>query len=84
MPLVLLSPPALVSVRDTDGGVLPALLLGVRDDRRFVQVSRGAGANHLCWVGAEQLSEPSGEEEAVVEPVRPATTPARGVPRSLR
>lgn len=53
MPLQLLTPPVPVRVRDTDGQVRPALLLGGRDDRRFVQVSRGPGDNRLRWVPAD-------------------------------
>ena len=44
--------PTLVDVRGTDGEVRRALLLGRRDDRRFVQVSHAAGDNRLRWVAA--------------------------------
>lgn len=55
MPLQLLTPPALVDVRGPDGSVRPALLLGRRDDRRFVQVSHAAGDNRLRWVAAADV-----------------------------
>ena len=47
-------PPLLVAV-DRSGVVLPALLLASRGNRRFVQLSRGPGANHLVWVAADDL-----------------------------
>lgn len=50
MPLLLLTPPALVEVRDADGTVRPALLLGRRDDRDYVQVHHADGDNRLRWV----------------------------------
>ena len=50
MPLQLLFPPALVQVRDVDGRMRPALLLGRRGRRSFLQVSRGAGDNVLRWL----------------------------------
>lgn len=59
MPLQLLTPPALVSVQGPDGRVRPALLLGRRDDRRFVQVSHAAGDNRLRWVAAADVRAPS-------------------------
>ena len=65
MRLELLTPPALVSVHGT-----PALLLARRGDRCYVQLSRGAGANHLCWVAAGALREQGGPLPAV----------ARGLP----
>lgn len=55
MPLQLLTPPALVEVCDPDGSVRPALLLGRRDDRRYVQVSHACGDNRLRWVAARDV-----------------------------
>lgn len=66
MRLELLTPPALVSVHGS-----PALLLARRGTRCYVQLSRGAGANHLCWVTAEAL----GAGDATELPA-----PARGLP----
>ena len=66
MPLQLLVPPVFVSVLDLDGCVRPALLLGRRDERRFVQVSHGAGDNRLRWVAAVDVAVTS-----TVEPVGP-------------
>ena len=54
MPLQLLTTPELIGVAD-GGAVHPALLLAVRDERRYVQVSRGAGLNHLRWVDASAV-----------------------------
>jgi hypothetical protein len=48
-------PPLLVAVTRA-GAVLPALLLASRGSRRYVQLSRGPGANHLLWVDAYDLS----------------------------
>lgn len=50
MPLELLTPPALVQVRVTDGALRPALLIGRRDGRSYLQISRGAGDNVLRWL----------------------------------
>ena len=55
MRLQLLTPPALVTVREP-GGPRSALLLATRGGRSYVQVSRGVGANHLVWVGSGQVS----------------------------
>jgi hypothetical protein len=55
--LHLLVPPALVTVREP-GGVRRALLLATRGERSYVQVSRGAGANHLLWVSSRQVTGP--------------------------
>ena len=41
--LLLVFPPRLVHVRDVDGLARPALLFARRDDRCYLQVSRGAG-----------------------------------------
>jgi hypothetical protein len=73
--LELLTPPALVSVDRS-----PALLLARRGDRRYVQVSRAPGLNHLRWVDAAQVRAP---EEA--EPVHaPLPTTRFGLPRADR
>jgi hypothetical protein len=53
--LQMLTPPALVTVREP-GGPRSALLLATRGERCYVQVSRGVGANHLVWVGSAQVS----------------------------
>lgn len=75
MRLELLSPPTLVTVDRR-----PALLLARRGDGRYVQVSRGAGLNHLRWVCAAQVRP---AEEA--EPVEPVLPPTRfGLPRAQR
>jgi hypothetical protein len=58
----------------------PALLLARRGDRRYVQVSRGAGLNHLRWVDAEAV-RPAAEGEPV-EAVLPTTR--FGLPRAQR
>ena len=55
MRLHLLTPPALVTVRER-GRDLSALLLATRGERSYVQVSRGVGANHLLWVGSGSVS----------------------------
>lgn len=57
MPLQLLTPPLLVTVRGPDGQVRRGLLLGRRGDRRFVQVSAGPGDNRLRWVGADAVRD---------------------------
>ena len=75
MRLELLTPPALVAVDRA-----PALLLARRGERRYVQVSRGAGLNHLRWVDAS-LVRPA-EEAAPVETVLPTTR--FGLPRADR
>ena len=81
MHLELLSPPVLVSV-DEEGVLHPALLLAARADRRYVQVSHGAGRNHLRWVDAAAV----GTSPAPVTASNggPSTAPARGLPRRLR
>ena len=48
--LHLVTPPSLVHVRDVDGAPRPALLVARRDDRCYLQVSRGAGDNVLRWL----------------------------------
>ena len=73
MHLQLLTPPVLVGV--TDGGIVhPALLLATRGDRRYVQLSRGAGLNHLRWV-AESAVGPAPEQVVAV-----VAAPERGLP----
>lgn len=76
MPLQLLVPPVLVSVLDLDGCVRPALLLGRRDERRFVQVSHGAGDNRLRWVAAFDVGVTSPVEPAPVSPGGPVLHPS--------
>jgi hypothetical protein len=73
--LELLTPPALVAVDHA-----PALLLARRGDRHYVQVSRGAGLNHLRWVDAALVRPP--EEARPVEAVLPTTR--FGLPRAER
>lgn len=75
MRLELLTPPALVAVDRA-----PALLLAVRGDRRYVQVSAGPGLNSLRWVPAAAVRPP--EEARPVEPVLPTTR--FGLPRADR
>lgn len=82
MPLSLLDRPALVRVRDADGVVRPGLLLARRDDRAYVQVSRGAGDNRLCWLPAGAV-EPADDAAPLVAQVRAAPVSLRG-PRSWR
>lgn len=80
MRLELLDPPDLVAVDRA-----PALLLARRGNRRYVQVSCGAGLNHLRWVPASAV-RPADEAEPVepvpVEAVLPATR--FGLPRADR
>ncbi len=75
MRLELLTPPTLVAV-----GRAPALLLAVRGERRYVQVSRGAGLNHLRWVPASEVRP--AEEAEPVQAVLPKTR--FGLPRAER
>ena len=82
MPLELLTPPALVRVRDVDGALRPALLIGRRADRSYVQVSRGAGDNVLRWLPSEQVSA-GGDGVPLPPVVRPAPVQLRA-PRSWR
>ena len=74
MPLELHRPPLLVAVARA-GTVLPALLIARRGDRRYVQLSRGHGSNHLVWVAATDL-RPAGV------PVPTASPDPRGLPWS--
>ena len=75
MRLEVLHPPVPVAVDRS-----PALLLARRGDRRYVQVSRGAGLNHLRWVDAHAVRPPA--EAEPVEAVLPATR--FGLPRAER
>jgi hypothetical protein len=73
--LELLHPPVPVAVERS-----PALLLARRGERRYVQVSRGPGLNHLRWVDARLVRPPT---EA--EPVEAALPTTRfGLPRADR
>ncbi len=76
MPLELLTPPALVQVRDVDGELRPALLIGRRGDRSYLQVSRGAGDNVLRWL-------PSAQVGAAGDPL-PLTARVHDAPVQLR
>jgi len=62
VPLQLLTPPLLVTVRGPAGQFRQGVLLARRGDRRFVQVSGGPGDNRLRWVPAEAVleSQPAG------------------------
>ena len=68
--LLLLTPPALVQVRDLDGALRRALLVAQRDDRCFLQVRRGPGDNVLRWL-------PATDVRAVAAPRRPGPAAAR-------
>lgn len=83
MPLQLLSPPALVRVRDRDGALCPGLLLGRRDDRSYVQVSRGAGDNRLRWLPSSDVDLADGSAAPLPPQVRAAPVSLRQ-PRSWR
>ena len=84
MPLELLTPPALVQVRDDDGVLRPALLLGRRDDRSYLQVSRGPGDNVLRWLPSAQVRRPAADVTSTgAVDVHPAPVSLRG-PRSWR
>ena len=82
MRLELLSPPPLVQVRDLDGVVRPALLLGRRADRSYLQVSRGAGDNVLRWLPSAHVAA-AGEVLARTAEVHDAPVALRR-PRSWR
>ena len=80
MPLQLLCPPVLVTVRDLGGVLRPALLLGRRDDRAYLQVRRGPGDNVLRWLPSSAVGPAGGAPDA-----RGATDrPGREAPLSLR
>lgn len=81
MRLELLTPPALVGVREPSGVVLPGLLLARRGDRRYVQLSRGPGCNALVWIEADAVL-PAVSAPALRAPALGA--PVRGRPRALR
>ena len=78
MRLETLSPPVLVAVDRH-----PALLLARRGDRSYVQVSRGAGSNHLCWVETADV-RPADEAENPLPTGDRGAAPAGGLPRSRR
>ena len=82
MTLQLLFPPALVQVRDVDGAVRPALLIGRRDDRSYLQVSRGAGDNVLRWLPSADVG-PAGAPLPQQTEVHAAPVQLRA-PRSWR
>ena len=71
MRLQLQTPPTLVAVA-VDDGIRPALLLGTRGDRSYVQVSRGAGLNHLRWVAASALRSAAAADAPPEPPGRSA------------
>lgn len=75
MRLEILAPPALVTVDRA-----PALLLAVRGDRRYVQVSAGPGLNSLRGVEAARVGPP--EDAVPVQSVLPTTR--FGLPRAER
>jgi hypothetical protein len=79
VPLELLTPPALVSVRGPAGEVLPALLLGRRDGRSYLQVSRGPGDNVLRWLPSADVA-PAAPGAATHPPLGSAGDPGRPVP----
>ena len=66
-------PPELVAVGDDDGTRL-ALLLARRGDRRYVQISSGAGLNHLRWVDCSVV-RPADQRQPQADRV-PGTGPA--------
>lgn len=65
-----------MQVRDVDGEVRPALLIGRRGDRSYLQVSRGAGDNVLRWLPTESVGT-AGD-------LRPLTTSVHDAPVQLR
>ena len=73
--LLLLTPPALVQVRDLDGALRRALLVAQRDDRCFLQVRRGPGDNVLRWLPAADVRALPPRERAGAEAVRSAGNP---------
>jgi hypothetical protein len=81
--LELLTPPALVGVREPGGQVLLALLIARRGDRRYVQISRGRGCNSLVWVEVDAVL-PAEEAAAAPAAVPAPGAPTRGLPRALR
>ena len=82
MRLELLTPPALVEVRDLDGALRLALLLGRRDGRCYLQVSRSAGDNVLRWLPSAEVRETT---SAAPLPARVRSGPVQlRAPRSWR
>lgn len=79
MPLELLSPPLLVTVHEPGGVLRSALLLGRRDDRAYLQVSRGPGDNVLRWLPSSAVG-PAGAPDALGTAERPDV----GAPLALR
>ena len=77
-PCLLLSPPALVQVRDLDGAVRRALLLARRADRCFLQVSRGPGDNVLRWLPATHVRPAAPGRRPGAVGLRPAGNPHDG------
>ena len=80
--LSLVHPPALVQVRDADGALRPALLLGRRAERSYLQVSRGAGDNVLRWLPSADV-HPAGAPAPLRTAVHAAPVQLRS-PRSWR
>jgi hypothetical protein len=73
--LLLLSPPALVQVRDLDGARRRALLVARRGDRCFLQVHRGPGDNVLRWLPAADVRAVGPRQRAGATTVRSAGNP---------
>ena len=73
--LLLLTPPALVQVRDLDGALRRALLVAQRDDRCFLQVRRGPGDNVLRWLPAADVRAVPDGRTAGAATVRAAGNP---------
>ena len=73
--LLLLHPPSLVQVRDLDGALRRALLVARRDDRCFLQVSRGPGDNVLRWLPAADVRAVAAGRGTAAVPVRPTGNP---------
>ena len=61
----------------------PALLLAQRGDRRFVQVSHGAGDNRLRWVPAVDVTSP-GPTPRPQQPAAASITPTLAPARAQR
>lgn len=80
MPLELLTRPTLVTVREPGGVLRPALLLGRRGDRSYLQVSRGPGDNVLRWLPSSDVGPADGAPGAAA----PDDRPGRGAPLALR
>lgn len=85
MRLEMLTPPALVGVRDPAGQVLPGLLIARRGERGFVQVSRGPGCNSLVWVAVDAvLAAEEAAAGAGLAPTPLVRAPSGRAPRGLR